>query len=393
MNNTKGAFIILGFLVLLAIFPLFDAASAYNAMAASDYAFNWNKKYHPDYLNYAGSVAADEDANFVSQALIAGGLLNGNNIPWGYSLDTAGCITDRMGLAKFLEEYEHFKQVGFEVEGFPPASLAHGDVVFFGEDPGNLNLVGLVVGFNPVWNDYDIAFHNKSAGDPAGNIKTLAEMGLVYGKPRYYHITKSQETSDKQRFYATGETFAGQGALSVEILQPYDKYLGYIINNHNRSYQDMVIATDTSLPLYKGCSYLIAGYCCDPEKHAPELGQTFGQPWTSDSPNHWAYWVRRAVLHATAYGLEYYLLNTIWYIVDRAGIPDEIITAIGYPDDGPMKWELVYLPLITMPTVASVDQVGLPAATILKKPERPLKDFSELYEKKRTRVSSPPSRQ
>ena len=39
----------------------------------------------------------------------------------------------------------------------------------------------------------------------------------------------------------------------------------------------MVIATDTSQVQYKGCSYLISGYCCDPEKHMPSLGQTFGQ--------------------------------------------------------------------------------------------------------------------
>ena len=302
--------------------------------------FQWYKNYNPDYHNYVDFVISDEDANFVSQALIAGGLLNSNNIPGGYYLDSAGCITSRSGLAEFLKDYEHAKQVGFKVEGFIPTSLAFGDVVFFGNDPANPNLVGVVVAYNSVLNDFDIAFHSSKScpGCPAGNIKPISELANVSGLPSFlpYHQAP-QETSDKQRFYGTGNFF-DVDALSVEILQPGDNFKGYIISNHNRSEQDMVIATDTSQPLYKGCSYLIAGYCCDPEKHTPSLGQSFGQPWTSDSPAHWAYWVRQAVLYGTANGFDtMHILNAVWYIVDRAGDPDEIITAIGYPEDGPMK--------------------------------------------------------
>lgn len=368
-------------------FPL--QASAYNANAASDYAFKWYKQYHPDYANYVDHVLSDEDANFVSQALIAGGLLNSNNIPAGIQVDGAGCITSREGLADYLKNYEHFNDIGFK-EGPDPSDLAFGDVVFFGADKAHPQLAGIVIGFNPVTDDIEIATHHtKSGAENPGSIKTFKEMALVFGGATYYHITKPQETSDPQRFYGTG-AFFGPGSLSAEILQPGDNYLGYIVNNQNRSGQDMVIATDTSQPLYKGCSYLVSGFCCDPEKHTPSLGQTFGQPWTSDSPNHWAYWVRQAVIYATGHGFEpYQVLNAVWYIVDRAGFPDEIITAIGYPEDGPIKLELVYLPMVLNPTGLITKKMEQSDPAVKKPTLRPIKDFREVYEKKQNRKNLP----
>ena len=76
------------------------------------------------------------------------------------------------------------------------------------------------------------------------------------------------------------------------------------------------------------------------------------------------------------------ILNAVWYIVDRAGYADEIITAIGYPEDGPMKWEVVYLPLVTNPAVGLGDKAVTFLGPVMKKPPRPLKDFSERYERK-----------
>ena len=252
MKRKKGTFVGLGLLVLLSIFSLAFTVQAYNANAASDYAFQWSKNYHPDYHNYVDQTSYDEDANFVSQALIAGGLLNSSNPLPAFS-DDIGCITNREALAKYLQEYEHAKQVGFKVEGFVPTSLAFGDVVFFRDTAGVINTVGIVIGYNPVRDDFDIAFHVKtsSPGGLAGNINTLTEMSLVFGLPDFYHITKPQETADKQRFYGTG-IFDGQGALSAEILTPGNNYLGYIVSNQNRSEQDMVIATDTSQVLVQG---------------------------------------------------------------------------------------------------------------------------------------------
>jgi hypothetical protein len=371
------------------LFPPLQA-SAYNANAASDYAFKWYKQYHPDYANYVDHVFSDEDANFVSQALIAGGLLNSNNIPIGIQIDSAGCITSREGLVEYLKDYEHFKDVGFD-PGLVPTSLAFGDVVSFGPDKAHPSAIGIVIGYDPVKDDFDIAFHYNTSGGgvSAGNILTLQEVALVRGGAYYYHVTKPQETADKQRFYGTG-AFFGPGSLSAEILQPGDNYLGFIVNNQNRSGQDMVIATDTSQPLYKGCSYLVSGFCCDPEKHTPSVGQIFGQPWTSDSPNHWAYWVRQAVIYATGHGLEpYQILNAVWYIVDRAGFPDEIISAIGYPEDGPIKLELVYLPMVLKPVGLGTGKVQMSAPAVKTTTTRPARNFREVYERKENRKILP----
>jgi hypothetical protein len=152
----------------------------------------------------------------------------------------------------------------------------------------------------------------------------------------------------------------------------------------------MVIATDTSQPLYKGCSYLVSGFCCDPEKHTPSVGQIFGQPWTSDSPNHWAYWVRQAVIYATGHGFEpYQILNAVWYIVDRAGFPDEIISAIGYPEDGPIKLELVYLPMVLKPVGLGTGKVQMSAPAVKTTTTRPARNFREVYERKENRKILP----
>lgn len=376
-----------GLTLLMLLLSLASTAWAYDPIATSDYAFQWYNDYNPDYEKY--DIIYDEDANFVSQALIAGGLLNSSKFLPGFAVNSAGCIITRESLAKYLMNYEHAKQVGFKVEEVFPTSLAHGDVVFFHQEDGSINRVGIVVGYNPVRNGLDIAMHWPKAGttSTAGIKLQLNEAVLFYGLPTFYHITKPEETPDKQRFYGTGNFF-DEDALSVEVLRPGNNYQGYIISNDNRSAQDMVIATDTSQPKYKGCSYLIAGYCCDPEKHTPILGQTFGQPWTSDSPAHWAFWVRKAVLYATANGFDsMQILNAVWYIVDRVGYPDDIISGIGYPEDGPMKLEMVYLPLITRPAgISAVPTLGL-EGPVVKKPTRLLKSFQELYEHKRSRIT------
>jgi hypothetical protein len=81
------------------------------------------------------------------------------------------------------------------------------------------------------------------------------------------------------------------------------------------------------------------------------------------------------------------ILNAVWYIVDRVGYPDDIISGIGYPEDGPMNLEMVYLPLITRPAgISAVSTLGL-EGPVVKKPTRPLKSFQELYERKRSRIT------
>ena len=154
MKRKRGTFVGLGLLVLLSIFSLAFTVQAYNANAASDYAFTRYSQYNPAYNNYVDDSIYHEDANFVSQALIAGGLLNSSNIPFFTNLDDKGCIASREALAEFLKNYEHAKQVGFKVEGFVPTSLAFGDVVFFRDTAGVINTVGIVIGYNPVRDDF-----------------------------------------------------------------------------------------------------------------------------------------------------------------------------------------------------------------------------------------------
>ncbi len=140
-----------------------------------------------------------------------------------------------------------------------------------------------------------------------------------------------------QQFSGTG-SYQGAGALDVEIIEEGGNFLGYILNCLNPEEQDMVIATDTSGD--PGCSYSIAGYCVDASKGAPSVGVGFGPPWTSDSPSHWAYWVRQAVTYGVQNSYsEDDILDAVWEVTDPYGttIYSEILINIGYPESGPSK--------------------------------------------------------
>jgi hypothetical protein len=389
MNRIDRRLLGLISVILIAAFSLTPALQAYDTQAVHDYAWQWRNQINSNYTDYRDYVINQEDANFVSQALIAGGLLNSRNLPVGTPVDAHGCITTREALADFLKDYEHAKAVGFKVDLFVPTSLAHEDVVFFGDAADPYKFVGVVAGYNPVMDDFDIAYHvNTTTYGVVGNVKTLTELMLVYGEATFYHIPKPAETAQDQRFYG-GNGFFGAESLSVEILRPGQNYLGYIVNNQNRSEQDMAIATDTSDPnSFKGCSYLISGYCCDPSKSIPSLGQTFGQPWTSDSPDHWAYWVRKAVVYGTEHSSgPSEILGAVWHIVDRAGSIFDyytIINAIGYPYDGPTKKEMVYLPLLLQPATSAAAAVPTPQdkPVIRTSPPPVQKDFAETFKRK-----------
>lgn len=387
MKRTPERLIALIPTILLLIFSLPPSLWAYSTQAVYDYAWQYKNQINPFYADYRGDPVNHEDANFVSQALIAGGLLNSHNRPPGVPLDAHGCITTREALADFLKNYEHAQAVGFKIDSFVPTSLAYGDVVFFGDDANPYKRVGVVVGYNAVLDDFDISFHDNSTGGSVGSTKTLQELTLVFGGATFYHIPKPEQVPEDQRFYG-GNGFFGPGVLSVEVLRPGKSYLGYIVNNNNRLEQDMAIATDTSNPgVYKGCSYLISGYCCDPVKDVPSLGQTFGQPWTSDSPDHWAYWVRQAVIYGTEHNFESWsILNAVWYIVDRTGnvYGYDIINAIGYTQDGPTKKELVYLPLILATGISAT--ADTPASQkippVQAAPQQVQKDFGKAFQRK-----------
>ena len=98
----------------------------------------------------------------------------------------------------------------------------------------------------------------------------------------------------------------------------------------------MAIGEDTSK--YSGCAHYIKAFCTNAHKEIPYWGEKFGDPWTSDDPNHWAYWVKKAVIYGDQNGYSSSdTLQAVWYITDRAASYNDILKNIGYPSNGPDK--------------------------------------------------------
>ncbi len=189
--------------VLITLFFLSEAIHAYNTQTVYDYAWEWATEINPSFANYLDDPLLHEDANFVSQALIAGGMLSSANFVPFSGVDNYGCLTTRGALAEFLKDYEHANPMGFKVDYFVPSSLAYGDVVFFGDESNPYQRVGIVVGYNPVLDDFDIAYHNNQLATDAiiGGISSLKGLMLFWGNATFYHIPKPPETLYDQRFY------------------------------------------------------------------------------------------------------------------------------------------------------------------------------------------------
>jgi hypothetical protein len=151
----------------------------------------------------------------------------------------------------------------------------------------------------------------------------------------FFHFPTKAEIGHAQEFYGTGNFF-GLDTLIDIILEQGTNFEGYIVDNLYDPGQDLVIGQDTSS--LSGCAHYISAYCCDSAKHVPADGQVFGQPWTSDSTNHWAYWARQVVIYANNNGCSNGdILQAIWYISDRTGTFNSILQSIGYPQNGPCK--------------------------------------------------------
>ncbi len=148
-----------------------------------------------------------------------------------------------------------------------------------------------------------------------------------------------------QQFSGTGEYF-GSGALQLTVRISGQNFEGYILDNCDEGdpnnpgdpgQQDMVIGQRTD-QFQAGTSSLIQAYCTDAEKHIPSPGQSFSAPWTSESTSHWAYWERQAIIYANQQAFDDTMrLLSIWYISDRSGEYNEILSGIGYPPNGPTK--------------------------------------------------------
>lgn len=132
----------------------------------------------------------------------------------------------------------------------------------------------------------------------------------------------------------TGGCFGSNVLQAVVLEQTGQNFEGYIVNNANPSEQDMVVGENTED--LKGCTYFIKGSCTENSKYAPSPGVLFGQPWTSDQPDHWAYWVRKSIIYANQNNSDdIEILNAVWYIKSRAGEYNQILSDIQYPANGP----------------------------------------------------------
>eukprot|EP01006_Ploeotia_vitrea_P063396 TRINITY_DN85452_c0_g1_i1.p1 TRINITY_DN85452_c0_g1~~TRINITY_DN85452_c0_g1_i1.p1 ORF type:complete len:260 (-),score=23.28 TRINITY_DN85452_c0_g1_i1:184-963(-) len=147
----------------------------------------------------------------------------------------------------------------------------------------------------------------------------------------------------------------GPSSLNVvTVNKPGDNKIGYILPAPHPTQQDFVIGEPTACLFKPGTTNAkfhslahtptaqLTGWCLDASKKLP-LGN-FGIPWTSDDPDHWAYWVRKATIMAWEKRTSFTdpvttIQSALWYITDRApgGQQNPIIQAINYTETSPSK--------------------------------------------------------
>lgn len=166
------------------------------------------------------------------------------------------------------------------------------------------------------------------------------------------------------KFQVVGNNrYHGENALKVVIItQTGENYEGYIVNSTDPSEQDMVIGQRTDE--LEGCVHFIEGYCIHAEKGIPDSGLVFLQPWTSENPNSWAYWIKKTIRYANQHRDRFDAgdkLAACWYITDRAGSYNELLREVGYPENGPTReWETDTTPPSTPVVTDDGDTINTP---------------------------------
>lgn len=319
--------VLLIFALLLVLTP---RTFAYDRGNVAEYADEWtaddsNSTLHnPDYPYYDGN----DCANYISQCLIAGRLdLSAGTDGHGTGV-VSDCIPNCNNLHTHLTEHQHVEHHRINTNESLPDNLQSGDVIIFGDESDEWQHAVMVAG--GTGNNVELNAHTNHRSH-----QSFSFFANAFNVAHIYHFPTADETGHAQEYFGTGEYY-GAGALQAVIYALGLNYEGYILSNTNPAEQDMVIGEDTSS--YAGCSYYVEGYCCDAHEGIPSQGVAFGQPWTSDSPNHWAYWVRKAIEFANQNDYsEHETLDAVWYISDRSGLSNEIISSIGYPENGPDK--------------------------------------------------------
>lgn len=143
--------------------------------------------------------------------------------------------------------------------------------------------------------------------------------------------------------YGDSLTCKGTGSYSLSIelrARPSVSCLGYVVDASTDSAQDMVILEDLR-SLGSSGTYYVDAACSDLHKDFPAAGLRMGStPWTSDSSDHWAYWVRKVAEAGVSRGYSFNSIQqSVWYITDRSGSYDSLplLSAAGYSRSGPSK--------------------------------------------------------
>lgn len=156
------------------------------------YATLWAYNYNPEYKNYANDPNANEDANFVSQAVMAGGYMFSNdNIAF---MDKHGCMVDRGTLEWEVRFYLNTDRYVINALGDLPANIASGDVIFFMSPDERPQVAGIVLVAEPKSEttmplpELTVAYHDDSNNGAIGDIKYLSEILFIYEKAVLYHF-------------------------------------------------------------------------------------------------------------------------------------------------------------------------------------------------------------
>lgn len=298
------------------------------------YANKWwdgrNTRDYADYSNVGGDCA-----NFVSQCLIDGGmdLVQDGNIPSGH-IGIGGTITWCDSLHAHLKNFQHAEVTFGENAGQAPFNLSPGDVVIFGRDDDIYSHAAIVATGNG--GNVLLAAHSGDHNDLTidGYLSWLRNK-FGSGHITFYHFPTYSEIGREQVFYGTSN-YVGEKSLISVVYQSGTNYEGYIVDSTDDSDQDLVVGDSTTA--LNGCAHYISAYCTDAHKGIPSDGQTFGQPWTSETSNHWAYWVRKGIQYANQHDYSSLdVLSAVWYITDRTGYYNSILSGIAYPLNGPTK--------------------------------------------------------
>ncbi len=156
----------------------------YDRLGAVGYAYKWWNARNSHYKNYSSSL--NESANFVSQALIAGGISmwrgydgQGSGVPSDSNGTIISCYYLHLNLVKYQNAtYRYVVQNNFTV----PSWLEVGDVIIFGNSSGNhWEHATLVVYRNG--NNVSVAAHTTDVWN-----ESIQNYSSEFDLINYYHI-------------------------------------------------------------------------------------------------------------------------------------------------------------------------------------------------------------